>query len=93
MRNLARKGSQTSYVFLSDIDVIPSINATEQLSKFLRTNKCVRCAFVVPTYEVAKTVKFPRDKARLKELVAAGRARPFHSKVFPPGHHATNFTE
>ena len=60
--------------------------------RFLRTNKCSLCAFVIPTYEVSKSAKFPKNKDKLKELLEVGDARPFHKKVFSTGQFATNFS-
>uniref|UniRef100_A0A1B0G7E5 Beta-1,4-glucuronyltransferase 1 n=1 Tax=Glossina morsitans morsitans TaxID=37546 RepID=A0A1B0G7E5_GLOMM len=37
MRNLARKGCQTKYVFLTDVDIIPSANIAPLLNEFLET--------------------------------------------------------
>lgn len=70
LRNVARKNCQTNYVFLTDVDIIPSIsdnfNFAEKLDKFLRKAKCSQsnnlCAYVVPTYELDERVRFPRNK-------------------------------
>lgn len=42
-RNLARKGCQTSYVFLTDVDIIPSYNFTQNIDKFLRNKTLHQC--------------------------------------------------
>lgn len=93
MRNLARKGCQTDYVFLTDIDIIPSINFTQNLDKFLKQIKCIKkCAYVIPTYEIDSRVKFPNSKEDLIRLSKKGLARPFHHKVFIYNQYATNFS-
>lgn len=98
LRNLARKGCQNDYIFLTDIDIIPSINFTQNLDKFLRkpTTHCStqqsKCAFVVPTYEIDNRAKFPQTKADLLRLSKRGLARPFHHKVFIYNQFATNFS-
>lgn len=93
LRNVARKGCQNSYVFLTDVDIIPSINFAQQLDKFLRTTKCQNlCAYVIPTYELDNRVKFPKDKLDLIRLAKKGLARPFHHKVFIYNQFATNFS-
>lgn len=83
LRNVARKGCQNDFVFLTDVDIIPSMNFAENLDKFLRTTKCQsdKCAFVIPTYEIDNRVKFPKDKFDLIRLAKKGLARPFHHKV------------
>lgn len=94
LRNVARKGCQTENVFLTDVDIIPSLQFAESLSKFLKTAKCAHnmCAYVVPTYELDSRVKFPKNKLDLIRLARKGLARPFHHKVFIYNQFATNFT-
>lgn len=96
LRNLARKGCQNDYIFLTDIDIIPSINFTQNLDKFLRKTKCSnnnsKCAYVVPTYEIDNRAKFPHTKTDLLRLSKRGLARPFHQKVFIYNQYATNFS-
>ncbi|XP_059608205.1 beta-1,4-glucuronyltransferase 1 [Phlebotomus argentipes] len=94
LRNVARKTCQSDNVFLTDIDIIPSINMTEYLDKFLRHTKCPnnQCAYVIPTYELDNRARFPRDKPDLIRLARKGLARPFHHKVFIYNQYATNFT-
>lgn len=93
LRNLARKGCQSDHVFLTDIDIIPSINFTQNLDKFLKKTTCTKlCAYVVPTYEIDSRAKFPRSKDDLIRLSKKGLARPFHHKVFIYNQFATNFS-
>lgn len=92
MRNLARKNCQTDYVFLTDVDIVPSFNLTTALDEFLRSDNCDKCAYVIPTYELDTRVKFPQNKTELIRLARKGLARPFHQKVFIHNQFATNFT-
>ncbi|XP_057340227.1 beta-1,4-glucuronyltransferase 1 [Microplitis mediator] len=93
MRNLARKNCQTDWVFLTDIDIIPSIGLANSLNIFLRdTERCDKCAYVIPTYEIDTRVRFPANKSELVRLARKGLARPFHWKVFIHNQYATNFT-
>lgn len=94
LRNLARKNCQTSYVFLTDIDIIPSANLAEGLDAFLKTARCASglCAYVIPTYELDERVRFPRNKTDLIRLTHKGLAQPFHYKVFIYNQYATNFS-
>ncbi|EDW53932.1 GM18308 [Drosophila sechellia] len=94
MRNLARKGCQTKYVFLTDIDIVPSTNSVPQLNHFLRTANCTKsCAYVIPTFEIDVRATFPRSKNALVRLIRKGLARPFHEKVFIYNQYATNFSK
>lgn len=93
LRNIARKGCQSGNVFLIDVDIIPSINFTEHIDKFLRKQKYQNlCAYVIPTFELDTRVKFPSDKLDIIRLTKKGLARPFHHKVFIYNQYATNFT-
>ncbi|CAG9860201.1 unnamed protein product [Phyllotreta striolata] len=93
VRNLARKNCQTNYVFLTDVDIIPSRGMAEILDAFLRDAKCNdKCAYVVPTYEIDERVMFPHNKTELVRLASKGLARPFHHKVFIYNQYATNFS-
>lgn len=93
LRNVARKGCQNLNVFLTDVDIIPSVNFAEHLDKFLRKRKCSNlCAYVIPTYELDERVRFPRNKSDLIRLANKGLARPFHQKIFIYNQFATNFS-
>ncbi|XP_067626869.1 beta-1,4-glucuronyltransferase 1 isoform X2 [Eurosta solidaginis] len=93
MRNLARKGCQNKYVFLTDIDIIPSGNMVSLLNNFLPLAKCNhRCAYVIPTFEIDNRAKFPASKPELMRLYRKGLMRPFHEKVFIYNQYATNFS-
>ncbi|XP_048511887.1 beta-1,4-glucuronyltransferase 1 isoform X1 [Athalia rosae] len=92
LRNLARKNCQTDYVFLTDVDIIPSSNFSDLLNEFLKNSACDKCAYVIPTYELDMRVRFPQNKTDLVRLANKGLARPFHQKVFIHNQYATNFT-
>ncbi|XP_026469803.1 beta-1,4-glucuronyltransferase 1-like [Ctenocephalides felis] len=94
MRNIARKGCQNGYVFMTDVDIVPSNGFAESLNEFLKRPNCTgQCAYVVPTYELDIRVEFPKNKADLLRLAAKGLARPFHHKIFIYNQFATNFTK
>ncbi|XP_021203793.2 beta-1,4-glucuronyltransferase 1 isoform X1 [Bombyx mori] len=94
MRNQARKNCHTSYVFLVDVDIVPSKGMAASLDKFLTTApKCSLCAYVVPTYELDKRVAtFPSSKSELLRLSRNKLAIPFHRKVFIYNQYASNFS-
>lgn len=94
LRNLARKNCQSKFVFLTDVDIIPSNNMAENLDIFLGRTTCNgQCAYVIPTYEVDERAKFPFNKTELIRLANKGLARPFHHKVFIYNQYATNFSK
>lgn len=95
LRNLARKNCQTPYMFLVDIDIVPSKGMAESLDQFLVTTpKCQLCAYVVPTYELdTRVTKFPANKSELIRLSKNKLAVPFHRKVFIYNQYASNFSK
>ncbi|XP_052751307.1 beta-1,4-glucuronyltransferase 1 isoform X2 [Galleria mellonella] len=95
LRNLARRNCQTPYVFLVDVDIVPSKGMAESLDKFLTTApKCPLCAYVVPTYELDRRVaNFPANKSELLRLSRNKLAIPFHRKVFIYNQYASNFSK
>ncbi|GJQ84303.1 hypothetical protein Trydic_g5241 [Trypoxylus dichotomus] len=94
MRNLARKNCQTRFVYLTDVDIIPSYRQADELERFLRRTDCkTKCAYVIPTYELDERVVFPSNKSDLLRLANKGLARPFHQKVFIFNQFATNFSK
>lgn len=94
LRNVARDGcSLQRHFFLVDIDVMPKPGLWDELSDFFgSSNKrpCVKCVFVVPTYEAREMVPVPRTKRELLGLVRRKEARPFHMKSFIFNQYATN---
>ncbi|XP_046978962.1 beta-1,4-glucuronyltransferase 1 [Vanessa cardui] len=94
LRNLARRNCHTPYVFLVDVDIVPSRGMGEALDNFLATApKCPLCAYVVPTYELDKRVaNFPANKSELLRLSRNKLAIPFHRKVFIYNQYASNFS-
>ena len=76
-----------------DIDVIPSADSARNLAKFLAINACPMCAFVIATYELDATAKFPGNKSELLQYVEQKKARPFHQVVFKLNQFATNFSQ
>ncbi|GBP90126.1 Beta-1,4-glucuronyltransferase 1 [Eumeta japonica] len=93
LRNLARRNCHTPYVFLVDVDIVPSRGMAEALDAFLEhAPHCPMCAYVVPTYELDRRVAlFPANKSELLRLAGKKLAVPFHRKVFIYNQYASNF--
>ena len=91
-RNIARKGANTAYTMVTDIDIMPSPQSAENLKPFLSNNTCVMCAYVLATYELESSAEFPKSKIQLVKEVKMQKARPFHFTVFKMNQHATNFS-
>ena len=93
LRNIARESSLTHYSLSLDVDIFPSPGMAKVLARFLNRNTCVKCAFVIPTYEIHHKAIFPANKTALLRLVKKLQARPYHSKVFIHNQFATNFSQ
>ena len=95
LRNVARKNCQSDFVFLSDIDIIPSKDSVKKLNRFFSSkdhslkNKSI---YVIPTYELDYKVPFPSNKSELIQLVHEKKAQPFHYKIFIHNQYATNYS-
>ena len=84
LRNLAKKGCQTNYTYIPDIDMVPSPEMDLQLETFLERNDCTQCAFVIPTYEISlNSSHLPRTKTELVQFVKEKEARQFHIEIWP----------
>ncbi|XP_021928930.1 LARGE xylosyl- and glucuronyltransferase 2-like isoform X4 [Zootermopsis nevadensis] len=92
LRNHARRNCQTKYVYLTDIDIIPSTGMADNLQEFLRQSRCEKlCAYVIPVYEIDKNVSFPQNKYQITNFAKEGLARPFHQMIYVNGHYSTNY--
>jgi N-acetyllactosaminide beta-1,3-N-acetylglucosaminyltransferase len=93
LRNQARKNCQTQYIYLTDVDIIPSIGMADNLDQFLRNLQREELrAYVIPVYEIDEKAEFPRNKSEILKLVKDGMARPFHHKIYEAAHSGTNYT-
>ena len=95
LRNLAKNGCQTNYTYIPDIDMVPTPGMDLQLETFLRqdqiNNNCTKCAFVIPTYEIAKEVSsLPQNKTDLLKLVGEKKARQFHQALYSINQKSSN---
>ncbi|CAG7785536.1 unnamed protein product [Allacma fusca] len=94
MRNIARKTCTTSWVFMTDVDIIPRPNSSLLLQEFYESpsSKCSKCAFVIPVYELERSARYPETKRQLIDYANSGLARQFHLKIYRFGHWATNYS-
>ena len=92
MRNQARRNCQTDYIYLIDVDIIPSIDMADNLEAFLRNSQCEKlCAYVIPVYEIDEKAIFPQNKSEMLKLTKNKMARPFHLQIFAPAQYSTNY--
>ena len=95
LRNLAKAGCQTNYTYIPDIDMVPSPGMAARLNTFLARDQqlgnCSKCAFVIPTYEIASdAAHLPRNKTELVSFVAEKKARQFHQAVYSINQKSSN---
>ncbi|CAL4108629.1 unnamed protein product, partial [Meganyctiphanes norvegica] len=86
LRNLAKRTCKTFYSITIDIDMLTPPYMSENINGFLTkhsTYSCRRCTYVIPVYELEKSVSYPpNDKEELLILRLRGKARSFHIKVY-----------
>jgi N-acetyllactosaminide beta-1,3-N-acetylglucosaminyltransferase len=92
LRNQARVNCQTEYIYLIDVDIIPSIGMADNLDQFLRKAQCEKlCAYVIPVYEIDEKAGFPRNKPDMLKLAKDKMARPFHQKIYGLAQSSTDY--
>lgn len=90
LRNVARKSCPTKFVYLVDIDIIPRFSLATDLNHFLDGEKCEKCIYVIPTYEIEEHADLPKNKQSLIELVKAKQAQVYRIKAYDANQGATN---
>ena len=95
LRNTAKKGCQTAYTYIPDIDMVPTPGMDLQLETFLQkdqeTNNCTKCAFVIPTYEISRnSTHLPQNKAELLTFLKEKQARQFHQALYSINQKSSN---
>lgn len=98
MRNVALNHTLTPYVFLCDIDFLPSFGLHDYLKESIseiekgHSTKMLKKALIVPAFE-SKEYKFnfPKDKQELKTQLNLGEVSAFRERIWPAGHRQTDF--
>ncbi|KAB7502417.1 Beta-1,4-glucuronyltransferase 1 [Armadillidium nasatum] len=93
LRNVARKAVKTDYMFIVDVDMIPSEHLRTRFLAYLKANKLSRerqgnlkneqekTVWVVPSYEIDVDAHIPDNKSNLLKLREMGKARPFYQEL------------
>jgi len=96
LRNAARTGVLSEFVFLVDIDTIPNRGLREKFIEFATkgdlfgTNTSDLIAYVVPVFEVKQGSASPIDKRQLLKGLIGETVRPFHNATCWWCHRAEN---
>ncbi|KAK3092694.1 hypothetical protein FSP39_005933 [Pinctada imbricata] len=87
LRNLAIQHSKTSYIFMIDIDMVPSSSLHQEFVDFLHhhrhlpsSNDLANTVFVVPAFECSSE-EFPFSKDVVISLWSYGVIRPFYIEM------------
>ena len=86
LRNAARKGAATEFVFLIDVDVMPSLKMRDDFNEFATRHKLYsnvddKTVYVVPVFEIQKGFSCPDGKDELRMSCERKEVRSFHEEV------------
>lgn len=101
LRNIALNNALTPYVFLSDIDFLPSIDLYEYLKRTISDlsphgngDPLNKRALVVPAFEnLQYKFDFPSSKAELLQHLNLGSISMFRDQIWPQGHSPTDYSK
>uniref|UniRef100_A0A2L2YLE4 Beta-1,4-glucuronyltransferase 1 n=1 Tax=Parasteatoda tepidariorum TaxID=114398 RepID=A0A2L2YLE4_PARTP len=88
LRNVARRSALTDFVFMIDIDMVPSENLYGDFLQFAKERKLFfdsskddKTVYVVPAFEIKEDKNVPKTKTELLQQVEAMEARPFYFEL------------
>ena len=94
LRDVALENVRTTYVFLNDMDFLPSFRLYPYLKQTVSKFDLSKTVLVVPAFETfkdPKTFPFPRNKSALVAMAARNEVFQFHRNNYPRGHAATDY--
>lgn len=94
LRNVARGGSESAYVLVIDMDMMPSADLHQQFVSMLMKRELESDeVFVLPAFEIRHARKMPSSKAELVQLYQVGEVRPFYDELCPRCQAPTNYSQ
>ncbi|KAL4658683.1 beta-1,4-glucuronyltransferase 1 [Arapaima gigas] len=94
LRNVARGGSEATFVLVIDIDMVPSADLHQQFLTMLKRHEPAPDeVFVLPAFEIRHTRKIPASKQELLQLYQVGEVRPFYEELCPRCQAPTNYSQ
>ncbi|CAL8378345.1 unnamed protein product [Boreogadus saida] len=94
LRNVARSGTEASYVLVIDVDMAPSTDLHPQfLAMIARRPPAGDEVFVLPAFEIRHVRKLPASKPELVQLYQVGEVRPFYEELCPRCQAPTNYSQ
>ena len=94
LRAVALENVRTPYVFLNDMDFLPSFGLYSYLKDMVQKFDLSHTVLVVPAFETLKdpkTFPFPRDKSSLLAMTARNEVFQFHHDMHIRGHAPTDY--
>ena len=95
LRNLAMDQATTEYLFLTDVDFLPSFGSHEALQSSVSSllSDHPNRLLVIPAFESSRysPSQFPDSKAELVKALDLGEIFTFRYREWPAGHRATNY--
>uniref|UniRef100_A0A3Q2XX58 Beta-1,4-glucuronyltransferase 1 n=2 Tax=Hippocampus comes TaxID=109280 RepID=A0A3Q2XX58_HIPCM len=94
LRNVARGGTESSFILVIDIDMMPAADLHQQFVAMVgRRQLAPDQVFVLPAFEIRHTRKIPASKAELVQLYQVGEVRPFYEELCPRCQAPTNYSQ
>ncbi|CAL8242048.1 unnamed protein product [Merluccius merluccius] len=94
LRNVARSGTESTFVVVVDVDMAPSADLHQQfLAMVARRPPADDEVFVLPAFEIRHVRKLPATKSELVQLYQVGEVRPFYEELCPRCQAPTNYSQ
>lgn len=94
LRNVARAGTESPYILVLDVDMVPSADLPRQfLAMIQRREPASDEVFVLPAFEIRHARKVPATKTQLVQLYQVGEVRPFYEELCPRCQAPTNYSQ
>lgn len=94
LRNIARGGTESSYILVIDMDMLPSADLHEQFMAMISKREPASDeVFVLPAFEIRHARKMPATKAELVQLYQVGEVRPFYEELCTRCQAPTNYSQ
>jgi len=92
LRNVAVNAAITDYIFVVDIDMIPSSGLFNRFRQFIDEQPANRkIAYVVPAFEMQLNSEIPADRGALLQMWNRGIIQPFYREVCWRCQHYTDY--
>ncbi|CAL9694963.1 unnamed protein product [Knipowitschia caucasica] len=94
LRNVARGGIDSAYIFVIDIDMMPNSDLHLQFQAMIMAREPKSDeVFVLPAFEIRHDRKMPATKPELVQLYQVGEVRPFYEELCPRCQVPTNYSQ